>query len=396
MAFRCYQADLILPMDGPPISKGVVQIDDEGTIMAVGDSALAEGHPCTYYRGVLLPGFVNAHCHLELSHMRGVIPTGTGLIPFIRDIIRKREAPLDQIVECAKRADEAMWQDGIVAVGDISNVDHTAAVKGASRLRYYTFVEVFDLWQPSNAADEYRRASALAGQFDQPPHKVSIVPHAPYSVSYTLFQRIRSAHPDGRSLSMHNQETVAEDEFFMRGTGALVEFYRELGLQLDAFQPTGKTSLQSIVERGLLPDNGPVLLVHNTQTSRTDIRMAQTKIGSVYWVSCPNANLYIENTLPHYRHFVDEGARICIGTDSLASNWSLSIMEEVRTILRYQSYLDWKEVLRWATLHGAQALGMDDTFGSLAPGKRPGLVHIDMDVDAPRPMRTYRTHQRIA
>ncbi len=395
MAIRCYRADLILPMDGPPIPKGVVQVDDDGTIVAVGGPSLAEDQPCTHYRGVLLPGFINAHCHLELSHMQDMIPTGTGLIPFIRDIIRKREASLEQIVERAQRADDAMWRDGIVAVGDISNVDHTAAVKKRSRLCYHTFVEVFDLWQPSNAEEEYRRAQALAEQFDQAPHKVSIVPHAPYSVSYALFRRIRSEHPNGLSLSMHNQETAAENEFFMRGTGALVEFYRELGIKIEAFEPTGKTSLQSILERDLLPVNGRVLLVHNTQTTRDDIRMAQAQLESVYWVSCPNANLYIENTLPHYRLFVEEGARMCIGTDSLASNWGLSIMEEVRTILRYQSYLDWQDVLRWATLHGAQALGMDDILGSLTLGKRPGLVHIDLDVDAPQPMKTYRSHQRI-
>lgn len=395
MAFRCYRADFVLSMDGPPIPKGVVQVSDDGTIIAVGGPSLAEDQPCTHYRGVLLPGFINAHCHLELSHMQDMIPTGTGLIPFIRDIIRKREALLEHIIDRARRADGAMGRDGIVAVGDISNVDHTAVVKKHSSLRYHTFVEVFDLWQPSNAEEEYRRASVLAEQFDHAPHKVSIVPHAPYSVSYALFQRIRSEHPNGLSLSMHNQETAAEDEFFMRGTGALVEFYRELGIKIDAFEPTGKTSLQSIIERDLLPGNGPVLLVHNTQTTREDIRMAQDRLESVFWVSCPNANLYIENRLPQYRLFVEEGARVCIGTDSLASNWGLSIMEEVRTILRYQSYLDWKEVLRWATLHGAQALGMDDTLGSLTPGKRPGLVHIDLDVDAPQPMKTYRSHQRI-
>jgi cytosine/adenosine deaminase-related metal-dependent hydrolase len=96
----------------------------------------------------------------------------------------------------------------------------------------------------------------------------------------------------------------------------------------------------------------------------------------VFWATCPNANLYIENRLPEYRRFTEARAQVCIGTDSLTSNWQLNILEEMKTILRYQSYLDFETVLQWATINGAKALGFDNELGSIEAGKTPGLVWI--------------------
>jgi cytosine/adenosine deaminase-related metal-dependent hydrolase len=116
--------------------------------------------------------------------------------------------------------------------------------------------------------------------------------------------------------------------------------------------------------------------VHNTLTTRQDIEAAQAWSDYVYWATCPNANLYIENRLPDYAAFLSSGARVTIGTDSLTSNWQLSILEEMKTIARYQSYVPFETLLRWATLNGAEALGFSDTLGSLEPGKTPGLLLI--------------------
>ncbi|MEY4906115.1 MAG: hypothetical protein RLZZ292_3930, partial [Bacteroidota bacterium] len=91
------------------------------------------------------------------------------------------------------------------------------------------------------------------------------------------------------------------------------------------------------------------------------------------WATCANANLYIENRLPNYQLFLDADARMTIGTDSLTSNWQLSVLEELKTIQRFQSYVPTETLLRWATLHGAQALGFDQDLGSLEIGKTPGV-----------------------
>ena len=114
--------------------------------------------------------------------------------------------------------------------------------------------------------------------------------------------------------------------------------------------------------------------MHNTQTRAEDIRAAQAwGAERVFWASCPNANLYIENRLPDYRAFFETDARLTLGTDSLSSNWQLSILEEMKTIARYQSCIGWETLLRWATLNGAEALGMSERLGSIEAGKRPGI-----------------------
>jgi cytosine/adenosine deaminase-related metal-dependent hydrolase len=119
------------------------------------------------------------------------------------------------------------------------------------------------------------------------------------------------------------------------------------------------------------------LFVHNTTTSIADIQAAQAWNPQVFWATCPNANLYIENRLPVYQYFLDTGAKVTIGTDSLTSNWQLSILEEMKTIARFQSYVTFDTLLRWATLNGAEALGFEQDFGSLEPGKKPGVLLLE-------------------
>ena len=115
------------------------------------------------------------------------------------------------------------------------------------------------------------------------------------------------------------------------------------------------------------------LLVHNSISDVLDIRAAQAWNQNIYWTTCANANLYIENRLPDYEAFIDAGARMTIGTDSLTSNWSLSIWDEIKTISRYNSYLNFEDLIQWATLNGAEALGFEKELGSIAPGKTPGI-----------------------
>ena len=123
------------------------------------------------------------------------------------------------------------------------------------------------------------------------------------------------------------------------------------------------------------------LFVHNTLTSQADIEAAHAWSPNVFWATCANANLYIENRLPNYQFFINANARMTIGTDSLTSNWQLSILDEMRTIQRFQSYISFETLLQWATLNGAQALGFDDTLGSIEVGKNPGLSLLNLKND---------------
>lgn len=374
---RKFSADWVHPIESPPMRQGVVITDASGKILALEPREQHDIASLNYRPGALIPGFVNAHCHLELSHMKGMADTGTGLVEFIRQVVTRREAPADTIAAAVEAAADEMLRNGIVAVGDISNTTDTFAVKARGRMRYYTFVETFDFLQPNGADKAMRDWTAVHDQTPLPPGSArSLVPHAPYSVSRHLFARIAAFNPpEGHTVSIHNQETPDEELLFLEKKGKLPAFFAAFGMALDDFKPSGRPSIYYAME-GLNP-RARTLFVHNTLTRADEIRAAQAWSDHTYWATCPNANLYIENRLPDYRQFLETEARVCVGTDSLASNWQLSVLSELQTIARYQSYVPTDALLRWATLHGAQALGFDDTLGSIAPGKTPGLLRLE-------------------
>ena len=372
---RKLSADLILTNTGNALDNAVLIVDESGVIQDIISNA-KEIEGVEHFSGIITPGFVNAHCHLELSHLKDVIATGTGLIPFIKGVVNLRDFPQDVIDEAIRLADQEMWDNGIMAVGDISNQKDTIPTKSVSKLRYYTFVEMFDFLQEENAQgvfEQYREV--FEAQVDVGLHKKSYVPHAPYSVSKTLFNYVNELNPQGVTVSIHNQELKAENELFLSKTGGFIDFYKDFSIDLSTFASSGKTSIHYILEH--LAPKFKTLMVHNTMTDKQDIMFAHAWNQQTYWVTCPNANLYIENRLPSYDLFIDSDAKMCIGTDSLTSNWSLSILEEMRTIKKYQSFVPDELIVKWATLNGAKALGYDD-LGYFEKGLSPGIIHIDV------------------
>lgn len=378
---RKFSADYIYPISSDPIKNGVVVTDDDGTILSVDQPGVHDGTEVQQLKGIIVPGFVNTHCHLELSHMIGQVDTGTKLIPFIKNVVAYREFPMEEILEAIEKADQYMQEQGIVAVGDISNKLDTAAQKDKSNIRYYTFVEMFDFLQETATEQftaQYREV--YEGQSTAHGNQKSYVPHAPYSVSKNLFSIINDRNPDtGITVSIHNQETPPENELFLSKTGDFIDFYKDFKFPLDHFQATGQTAIHYAIEN--MNPKCRTLFVHNTLTTAADIEFAHQWSDQVYWATCANANLYIENRLPNYKAFIDHQAKMTIGTDSLTSNWQLSVLEEMKTIARYQSYVDLDTLLKWATLNGAEALGFEKDLGSIEVGKKPGLNLIDLKDD---------------
>jgi cytosine/adenosine deaminase-related metal-dependent hydrolase len=156
-------------------------------------------------------------------------------------------------------------------------------------------------------------------------------------------------------------------------------------------KPMGESPMQYLTRH--LDPNQRSLFVHNTLATRADIQVANNWSDRTFWVSCPNANLYIENRLPNYQLFLEEQATVCLGTDSLCSNWQLSIFEEMRTIAKFQSYIDTATLIKWSSLHGALALGMEDQLGSIEVGKQPGLNLVTLDAE--RKINSDSTSTRI-
>ncbi|MEO6758361.1 MAG: amidohydrolase family protein [Saprospiraceae bacterium] len=371
---RKITADYLHPISSEPIEKGVLILDDQGQILAIESRDQHDPASLEIHSGWLIPGFINTHCHLELSHLKGKVATGTGLIPFITGVVTQRGASAEVIQEAIAQGEAEMLAGGIVAVGDISNAPDTFATKAEGRLRYYTFLELFDFLQDANAPDTFDKGLVVFEQLSLADGSArSYVPHAPYTVSPALFRRIGEANPAaGVTVSIHNQETPPENQLFMDKTGDFLDFYGRFGISLDTFDAIGQPAIHYALAH-LNPANR-TLFVHNTLSSREDIEAAQAWSPNVFWATCPNANLYIENRLPNYRHFLDAQARVTIGTDSLTSNWQLSVLEEMKTIARFQSYVPTETLLRWATLNGAEALGFDESLGSLDLGKTPGVL----------------------
>lgn len=334
------------------------------------------GEDIQQFNGLLCPGFVNTHCHLELSHMAGLVPEGTGLPAFLTSVMEKRGQQDVAAQEAAmKKAATTMWESGISAVGDICNGTATLALKQDSPLYYHSFIECMG-FVPDFARQRYeysldvlREFSALNG----PQHSCSIVPHAPYSVTDTLFEML-AATPDNTPISIHNQECEAENSLYQNKTGAFLGFYSHFNMDTSGFKATGTNSLPAWLPwfRRL-----PVLLVHNTYTTEKDITFTKGQAAQTYWCLCPQANLYIEKRLPDIALLRSLGCTITLGTDSLASNHNLSIWQEIQTIRRQYPTIALEEILQWATLNGAAALGVTARYGSFDKGTQPGVVLID-------------------
>ncbi|MDX2071359.1 MAG: amidohydrolase family protein [Haliscomenobacter sp.] len=362
------------------LDEKVVIFDAQGTILQIDELAAHDPASVEKLKGAIVPGFINTHCHLELSHMKGKANTGTGLVPFLQTVVNFRDISMEEILDAIDRADAEMWEGGIMAVGDISNKADTANRKNQSQIQYYTFVEFFDFLQEEGADNWFSNFKpAYDQQSDDNGNRKSAVPHAPYTVSRNLFKKINALNQPGCTVSIHNQETPGENALFQNKTGSFLEFYAGFGFPLDQFQPSGKNSIHYALEN--MDPACRTLFVHNTESTPEDIRAAQAWSRDIYWATCPNANLFIENRLPNYQYFLDTVAKVTIGTDSLTSNWQLSVLEEMKTIARFQSYVPFTTILRWATINGAEALGFEDRLGSIEVGKQPGLLLLNLGED---------------
>ncbi len=349
----------------------VLITDENDTILDIVTREEA-GDGIEFIDGILSPGFVNCHCHLELSHMKGMIPKSTGLVDFLMNIVKDRHATDEFIQASIASAEQEMIDNGIVAVGDICNTNHTIAQKQKSNIHYHNFIEVSGF--PKELADDrFEKIKLIYNEFAHFNKHNSIVPHAPYSVSTDLLKKIVD-FPGNDIIAMHNQETAAEDEFFKEKKGAFLDLYNQLGIPTNSFISEQKSSLQHFLP--YFKKSASLMLVHNVHTNEADIDVALSTFdaANLYMCLCPAANLYISNQLPDVDLLLRKGLNIVLGTDSLASNERLSIHEEIKIIRHNYPAIPLSELLKWATSNGAKALKIDDQFGSFEKGKRPGFV----------------------
>jgi len=351
----------------------VLIVKHDGTIEAIVSTNEA-GEDVQQLNGILCPGFINAHCHLELSHMKGLIAEHTGLVDFVLQVVTQRHFPEDEILAAIEKGENDMLAAGIVAVGDICNNTFTLSQKKLNRLHYHNFIEVSG-WNPLIAEMRMERSLEHYHAFQQTfPTHTSLSPHAPYSVSPELWILMRPYFIE-QALTIHNQESKAENELFQSGTGDFIRLYETMHINNPSFKAPGTNSLPTYFHQ--MQQGKHVMLVHNSFINQDDIDLVLESNVPVSFCLCPNANLYIENILPAVDLMLQNKLTICIGTDSLASNHQLNILEEIKTLLLHFPHISLITLLQAATLNGAKALGMDDLLGSFEKGKKPGVLLLE-------------------
>jgi 5-methylthioadenosine/S-adenosylhomocysteine deaminase len=367
---KVYAADWVLPVDGEPIARGGVQVDGS-RIVAVGPADSLEGEVERYPGAAIVPGFVNAHSHLEYAVYAGFgdgLPFGPWLDLHIR---RKRRLDWDSTVAIARLGAAECLASGITTVADASFTGAAAQAADELGLRALVHLEVFG----DGAGD-------LATRFEPNRERVSAVlsdrvrlgvsPHAPYSCSVELYRQCLSL---GLPVATHVAETEAEREWMVGGAGPLAEHQ-------SLFPPSpGETGVRMLASNGLL--SPAVTAAHCVHVDAEEIELlARNDVGVVH---CPRSNALLGCGIAPIAELRAAGVRVGLGTDSPASTPSFDMFDELRTAIalaraagRDPGALTATEALRLATLGSAEAIGMAGEVGSLTPGKRADLSVVEL------------------
>jgi cytosine/adenosine deaminase-related metal-dependent hydrolase len=369
-----FSAHFIFTNTKPPLKKAVITADDDGKIISIEDSGgnLQESHSVEFFNGIIIPGFVNCHCHLELSHLKGVIPREKGLGEFIMHIRSSRNNDFRNIKTSAYSSDSNMYRDGVDLCADICNTPVTFDIKKESRIRYLNLIEVFGI-DPEKASYRMEEILRVANEAEDSGLLYSLVPHSVYSVSLPLFRLLRDITGKNQVTAIHFMETEGEKTFLSDHSGPLKRSYEKSGL-LPTLLKTVESHIDAILKE--ITSSGNLILVHNTYADRVTVKEIK-KRENIFWCLCPNSNIYIERKMPPVDMLVSEGCEIVIGTDSLASNSTLSILTELKTLHKHFPSLTMEQLIRWATINGARALGEDHNYGTIEPGKKPGLLLLE-------------------
>ncbi len=386
MTYRKFKADQLF--DGYQLhgKDKVLIIDDSGRIEDIVAFSTA-GDDIQSFSGILSPGLINCHCHLELSHLKNVIPPHTGLIEFLCSVVTKRGFDPEVIQQEIKNAEKEMYDNGIVAVGDIGNTADTAETKSKSKIRWQNFVEVLG-FTDDKADENIQHYKSVANILEQKlqtsnlKHRTALVPHAPYSISPKTFKLINELTAN-QVISIHNQEHPAEDVLYKTGGGDYLKLFKIFGIDRSPFPVTGLSSIRSVLPH--FNNEQTIFLIHNTFMPEEDVEFAKEYAKknhlTLIWCLCVNANLYIENKVPPIEMLIKNNCPLVLGTDSYSSNWQLSIAKEILSIAKYFPSLSLETILQWATINGARALKWDDELGSFEKGKKPGVVLFQNDLE---------------
>lgn len=381
MSLRGYEADWLITgkPKTPPIRYGAVVLDAGSKVHAVGPAeALRKAHPDVPFEahhGVLLPGLVNAHVHLELSALRGETQSGRGFGPWVESMLDKRaRLHPEQDFEAIEAAVSELLRTGTVAVGEVTNSLASVDALGSAPLLGRVFHELFGMQRAAvqAMAESARAARAARSEW---PHNLSYVlaPHTVYTLHPDWVRALVKPERDGPT-SLHLAEHPAERTFLRDGSGPFADFLRARGLPAPDFDPPGLSPVAYAETLGALsPD---VLAVHLCDASPEELARVAEHHAKV--VLCPRSNLFIELKLPPLFDMLKVGIQPALGTDSLASNTTLDVLAEASALHDRFPQVEASEFVCMATWYGAVALGLSHRVGALEVGLTPGLLLVDL------------------
>ncbi|MEO1452027.1 MAG: amidohydrolase family protein, partial [Bacteroidota bacterium] len=345
----------------------VLETDGQGQVLAL--RPRQAGDQPTLIEGVLTPGLVNAHCHLELSALKGQIPEGTGMTGFVSALFAGRGQISDEAA--AQAVGEALddaWKTGTVAIGDICNAALSISAKQQEkRVWTHSFIEILGLAE-DRAEAIYATGEALAAQFAG--LSASLTAHAPYSMSPALLERIGEGTPGRRSV--HLLESEAERALFEEEKGDFLDFFEKFNLPYQGFRS------EHVLDHITRPfsDEEDMLWVHLTEANPVELAALVRDFPCSYFCLCPRSNYFIHRRYPNLERLLPYADRICLGTDSLASNHDLDMVAEMRTIQELRPEISLHTLLKWTSTQGAAALGKGEQLGHFVAGGSPGIMQL--------------------
>lgn len=314
--------------------------------------------------GLVVPGFINAHCHLELSHLRGKIAPQTGMAGFIKELQQIRNTAIQSFKEESQCiAIQELKDSGVIGVADICNsIDSDASKKQFPEIWFHNFIEVFGLAEKA-AAVQMAQADALAAAFPNS----SVTPHAPYSTGDALLSY--TSRRAEKIYSVHLLESSEEEQLFEQQSGALWELFSLWGLPISS--ELYQQDIITHIAKGVHP-GATALWVHNNYLTRRKLETIIQIFPNSYFCLCPRANLFIHNKIPNFSVFNSVKGRLCLGTDSLAGTTSFDLLADAKIVSAHGCF-SFGEILAMLTTNPARAFAWESELGSFEVGKRPGF-----------------------
>ncbi len=347
---------------------GFVKVES-GWIKEVGKGNSYRGeHVIDHGPGVIFPGLVNGHTHLELSALKEHVCTESGFQNWVRELIQQRdEMPITSLCNGAKTGIRELLESGCFAVGEVSTLGITQEIFVDSELSGVWFREFLGDASNENMPVEIRHNHKM----------ISVAGHAPHSTSPFLLKRLKNAASRQKlPFTLHLAESEEEDLFLRTGRGEWAEFLRERGIDFSAWGLPVQSPVQYMEDIGILDEN--TIVVHLVFSDKADFEILLKHHACA--CLCVRSNYRLHQKLPDLQGMLDAGLKPCLGTDSLASVETLSMLDEMAFVSKKFPSISPAEILAMATVNGSKCLGISDGFGSLKPNKKGSFVYMPVEV----------------